>query len=198
MTFAVDAETPVPAAGRRYADQAMAMPHQAYDIHGGLPRLFGRLQFQAGGLGGLIRDGLEVVARAFDWRAADSNRARTASWRLAPELVSVPRSRCLTRARLARWGLRDQTAELLVSELVTNAVCHGRGPVLLTLFAEDGLLRCEVGDAEDTLPEMRSAYKDDESGRGLFLLDMLSCCWGTDRTSAGKVVWFELPVKGPA
>ncbi|MEV4163196.1 ATP-binding protein [Nonomuraea dietziae] len=159
----------------------------------------GRLQSrQVDGLGWLIRDVLAAVARAFAWRASAGDGARTASWRLAPELVSVPRSRYLTRARLSRWGLRDPIAELLVSELVTNAVCHGRGPVLLTLSAQDGLLRCEVADAEDALPEIRPAHQDDESGRGLFLLATLSCCWGTDHTPAGKVVWFELPVKEPA
>ncbi|MEV4065367.1 ATP-binding protein [Nonomuraea dietziae] len=158
----------------------------------------GRRQSQADGLGWLIRDGLTAVARALAWRASAGGRAHTALWRLAPELVSVPRSRRLTRARLARWGLRDQTAELLVSELVANAVRHGRGPVLLTLSAQDGLLRCEVGDAGDTLPEMRPALEDDENGRGLFLLDLLSCCWGANRTPAGKVVWFELSVKEPA
>ncbi|MFF4620003.1 ATP-binding protein [Nonomuraea jabiensis] len=121
---------------------------------------------------------------------------RTASWWLAPDLGSVCAARRLTREKLAGWGLDDQVeaAELLVSELVGNAVEHAYGPVRLSFSAEDGLLRCEVEDENPDLPQMRVVDADAESGRGLFLVDLLSCCWGGVRTARGKAVWFELPV----
>ncbi|MFG6193183.1 ATP-binding protein [Nonomuraea sp. JJY05] len=119
---------------------------------------------------------------------------RTASWWLSPDLRSVRAARRLTREKLADWGLDDQAeaAELLVSELVGNAVRHAYGQVRLSLSAEDGLLRCEVEDENPDLPRMRVVDADAESGRGLFLVDLLSCCWGGERTARGKAIWFEL------
>ncbi|MGN9837285.1 ATP-binding protein [Nonomuraea sp. H19] len=125
---------------------------------------------------------------------------RTASWWLSAELSSVGRARRLTRRKLTAWGFGDQVevAELLVSELVGNAVEHGCGRVRLSFVAEDGLLRCEVEDEDPELPRMGWAEVDDEGGRGLFLVDVLSCCWGGVRTSRGKAVWFELPASAHA
>jgi signal transduction histidine kinase len=128
--------------------------------------------------------------------SAEQPRGWIASWRLAPELSSVRRARRLTRDRLAIWrldGFRD-VAELLVGELVTNALRHAPGPCRLTLSAVDGLLRCEVEDSGADLPRLRETHEFDENGRGLNLVDMLACCWGWARTPAGKVVWFELPI----
>ncbi|MFI6733594.1 ATP-binding protein [Nonomuraea sp. NPDC050451] len=120
---------------------------------------------------------------------------RTASWWLSPDLGSVRDARRLTREKLADWGLDDQveTVELLVSELVGNAVGHAYGRVRLSLSAEDGLLRCEVEDENPDLPHMRVVDAEAERGRGLFLVDVLSCCWGGERTARGKAIWFELP-----
>ncbi|MBP2707451.1 ATP-binding protein [Microbispora sp. RL4-1S] len=120
---------------------------------------------------------------------------RMVSWRLPTGSRAPARARRLTRARLAAWGMEDRcdVAELLVSELVTNAVRHGRGPVQLTLSAVDDLLRCEVADADTALPQKADASDDDENGRGLQLLDQLACCWGGSPVPGGKVVWFELP-----
>ncbi|WP_084195065.1 ATP-binding protein [Streptosporangium amethystogenes] len=125
------------------------------------------------------------------------------SFSLTPESSSVPRARRMTRACLADWGLREEhstVAELLVSELVTNALRHSRGTIRLALSLEDGLLRCEVEDTDpDPSPiQVCQAREDDERGRGLYLLDLLSCCWGSDRTCAGKAVWFELPAYAAA
>nr|WP_203943981.1 ATP-binding protein [Planotetraspora thailandica] len=122
------------------------------------------------------------------------------SWPLAADARSVARARRLTRDRLTKWGMHEMSdvAELLVSELVTNALCHARGPVGLTLSTMDGLLRCEVEDAGTVVPHVYEATDDDEGGRGLGLLDMLACCWGGARTSTGKVMWFELPACSPA
>lgn len=120
---------------------------------------------------------------------------RAASWRLPHKPGSVPKARHLTRALLIDWGFSGQgeVAELLVSELVTNALRYVKGAVDLSFSAEDGLLRVEVEDTNPELPRVRAPRPDDERGRGLPLVDMLSCCWGSVRTGRGKVVWFELP-----
>ncbi|MEQ4715074.1 ATP-binding protein [Nonomuraea sp. B19D2] len=133
------------------------------------------------------------------WTAAigqGSVARRTASWWLSPDLGSVRSARRLTREKLADWGLEDQieVAELLVSELVANALEHAYGQVRLSFCAEDGLLRCAVEDENPELPSMRTADVDAEGGRGLFLVDALSGSWGGVRTPRGKALWFELPV----
>ncbi|MFG1683660.1 ATP-binding protein [Nonomuraea sp. NPDC049269] len=119
------------------------------------------------------------------------------SWWLSPTMSTVPRVRRLTRARLAAWGLDEQVevAELLVSEIVTNALCHAPGPYRLTLYATDGLLRGEVEDAGAAPLHVHHAQPGDERGRGLDLIDLLACCWGSESTPEGKTVWFELPTR---
>ncbi|TMR88668.1 ATP-binding protein [Nonomuraea basaltis] len=126
--------------------------------------------------------------------------ASLASWTFSPAAVSVHQARNATRAQLADWGLQHgcEFAELLVSELVTNAIEHARGIVRLTLTAVGDRLRCEVEDCSPRLPRHRRALDDDEGSRGLHLVDALSSGWGSTRTSSGKVVWFELPVPAPA
>ncbi|WP_240776951.1 ATP-binding protein [Nonomuraea basaltis] len=125
----------------------------------------------------------------------DSVAGRKASWWLSADFGSVREARRLTRETLTEWGFGDQieAAELLVSELVGNALDHAHGQVLLSFSAEDGLLRCEVEDEDPELPRMQTVDEDSESGRGLFLVDMLSCCWGGAPTPRGKAIWFELP-----
>jgi len=119
---------------------------------------------------------------------------RKRSYSFAPEPASVPRARHLTRAHLADWGLDEHSpvAELLVSELVTNALRHSRGTIGLVLSFQDGRLRCEVEDADPSLPSVYRARDDEERGRGLHLIELLACCWGSARTGEGKTVWFEL------
>ncbi len=120
------------------------------------------------------------------------------SWLLPSEPASVPRARRLTLVQLAAWALHEfaDDAELLVSELVTNALQHAGGPIRLTLSlcSADRAVRCEVADEDPGQPRVCATDGDDESGRGLHLLDLLSRCWGSTRTAAGKVVWFELHV----
>ncbi|MFB6817773.1 SpoIIE family protein phosphatase [Streptomyces sp. NPDC056347] len=116
-----------------------------------------------------------------------------ASWRLAPDPREVARARRLVRGRLREWGLRDavEAAELMVSELVTNAVRHTRGrPVELRLVRTDALL-CEVRDDEPAPATLLDAAPDDESGRGLRVVGALARAWGTSSTERGKTVWFE-------
>ncbi len=121
------------------------------------------------------------------------------SWPLPPSPSSVPRARRLAGDQLAFWGFGEhrETAELLVSELVTNALRHGSGSIRLSLRARDGLLRFEVEDAGMTVPRVRRPGEDDEGGRGLRLVSMLSSGWGSARTATGKVVWFELLTSNP-
>ncbi|GAA2119308.1 ATP-binding protein [Streptomyces synnematoformans] len=114
---------------------------------------------------------------------------------------SPGRARDVLRIQLARWQVDSRTAEtavLLLSELVTNAVRHGRVPPgrrVGTRFTLDtGALRIEVADANNDLPLPRIAGVDDESGRGLALVDALADDWGTYRrpNGIGKCVWVRL------
>ncbi|MET8745714.1 SpoIIE family protein phosphatase [Streptomyces sp. NPDC004728] len=114
-------------------------------------------------------------------------------WRLPREPRSVGRARELARGRLLEWGLDDlvDTTELLVSELVTNALRYGEGETRLRLL-RDRTLVCEVWDAGLVQPRRRRARDTDEGGRGLQLVGLLSVAWGSRRTPRGKTVWFEL------
>ncbi|GHE56663.1 ATP-binding SpoIIE family protein phosphatase [Streptomyces capitiformicae] len=117
-----------------------------------------------------------------------------AEWRLSPDPIEVGRARAVVREQLCVWGLQSltDTTELLVGELVTNAVRHARGHrVELRLVRGDTLL-CEVYDEDHTLPTLLSAGPTDEFGRGLRVLSTLAREWGTSRTGGGKTVWFEL------
>ena len=117
------------------------------------------------------------------------------TWKLASELTSARRARMLVRRRLRRWGLSEliPTAELLASELVTNAVRYAQGSIALRLVREGGLV-CEVFDDSAALPRLRHAGDEDERGRGLQVVSQLAQHWGARRTPSGKVVWCELPL----
>lgn len=116
-------------------------------------------------------------------------------WRLPREPRSVGRARELARAQLTAWELEPlvDTVELLVSELVTNALRYGEGEIRLRLL-RDRTLVCEVWDAGLVQPRRRRARDTDEGGRGLQLVGLLSAAWGSRRTPRGKTVWFELPL----
>ncbi|MFF2301260.1 SpoIIE family protein phosphatase [Streptomyces sp. NPDC058128] len=114
-------------------------------------------------------------------------------WRLPREPRSVGRARELARTQLKAWDLEPlvDTVELLVSELVTNALRYGEGEIRLRLL-RDRTLVCEVWDAGLVQPRRRRAKDTDEGGRGLQLVGLLSSSWGSRRTPRGKTVWFEL------
>ncbi|WP_368661552.1 SpoIIE family protein phosphatase [Streptomyces sp. NA04227] len=114
-------------------------------------------------------------------------------WALPREPVSVGKAREFARAQLESWGLEPlvDTTELLVSELVTNALRYGEGEIRLRLLLERTLV-CEVWDAGLVQPRRRRARDTDEGGRGLQLVGLLSAGWGSRRTHRGKTVWFEL------
>ncbi|WNI21304.1 SpoIIE family protein phosphatase [Streptomyces sp. ITFR-16] len=117
-----------------------------------------------------------------------------AEWQLALDPREVSRARRLVRGRLLDWELPDavEAAELMVSELVTNAVRHGRTHHIgLRLVRTDALL-CEVSDDEPAPATLLGVSADDEAGRGLVVVDSLAREWGTSSTARGKTVWFEL------
>jgi anti-sigma regulatory factor (Ser/Thr protein kinase) len=121
-----------------------------------------------------------------------------AEWKLDMDLSQVRRARELTRDQLAVWGLTgniSELTELLVSELVTNALRAASHEVSLRLMRV-GKLLVEVTDDDHNLPQLRRADPNDEEGRGLTLVSHLSRRWGTSRKAVGKVVWFELPLPG--
>ncbi|MDG9716381.1 SpoIIE family protein phosphatase [Streptomyces sp. DH24] len=134
-------------------------------------------------------DDIALLAARFDGIAPSD----VAYWFLEPEDAAPGRARRLARRALARWGMEDLTdaVELLVSEVVTNAVRYASRPVTLRLLRTD-VLRCEVGDDVPQLPRLRQARATDEGGRGLYLVNRLARRWGATRLSTGKVVWFEL------
>ncbi|MGW0761637.1 SpoIIE family protein phosphatase [Streptomyces sp. NPDC002814] len=117
-----------------------------------------------------------------------------AEWWLPLDPLEVGRARAAVREQLHDWGLAKLAdgAELMVSELVTNAVRHSHSrPIELRLVRGDTLL-CEVDDDDHDLPTLLSTGPGDEFGRGLRVVSTLAREWGTSRTKAGKTVWFEL------
>jgi anti-sigma regulatory factor (Ser/Thr protein kinase) len=88
------------------------------------------------------------------------------------------------------------TTELVVSELVTNAIRYGGGGALQLRLIKDTVLICEVSDHSATAPHLRRARTYDEGGRGLLLVAQLTDQWGTRQTPTGKVIWAEqgLPI----
>ncbi|MFJ6617920.1 SpoIIE family protein phosphatase [Kitasatospora sp. NPDC091335] len=121
--------------------------------------------------------------------------ADVATWQLEPEPDEVARARRLVVGQLSAWGLevlRD-TTELLVSELVTNAIRVARDRVQLQLIRADRLL-VEVSDDNHNLPSLKPGEVWEEIGRGLTLVAQLAERWGTARKAVGKVVFFELPL----
>ncbi|MEU5218875.1 ATP-binding SpoIIE family protein phosphatase [Streptomyces sp. NPDC020807] len=137
-------------------------------------------------------DDIALLAARFDGIAPSD----VAYWFLEPEDAAPGRARRLARRALARWDLEELTdsVELLISEVVTNAVRYAERPVTLRLLRTD-VLRCEVGDDSPQLPRQRRARDTDEGGRGLFLVNRLARRWGATRLSGGKVVWFELGLR---
>ncbi len=134
-------------------------------------------------------DDIALLAARFDGIAPSD----VAYWYLDARAQTAGQARRLVRRALARWDLDELTdsVELLVSEVVTNAVRYAERPVTLRLLRTD-VLRVEVGDDVPQLPRLRQARATDEGGRGLYLVNRLARRWGATRLSGGKVVWFEL------
>ncbi|MET7903685.1 ATP-binding SpoIIE family protein phosphatase [Streptomyces sp. NPDC005355] len=142
-----------------------------------------------GGLGPSDRDD-DIALLAARFHGIPSY--NVAYWFLDPHPQTPGRARRLARRTLHRWRLESllETTELMVSEVVTNAVRYATRPLSLRLLHTD-VLRCEVGDDSPLVPRMLHARPGDEGGRGLFLVNQLAARWGATRLSTGKVVWFE-------
>ncbi|MFD8058177.1 SpoIIE family protein phosphatase [Streptomyces cyaneofuscatus] len=123
---------------------------------------------------------------------------RVATWDLAQERTTPATARLLVRDRLQGWGLDEDTVEateLIVSELVTNAVRYGTPPLRLRLLL-DTSLTCEVHDGSTASPHLRHARTADEGGRGLFIVSRLAAHWGARHGPDGKVLWTEQDLPG--
>ncbi|MEV8388358.1 MULTISPECIES: SpoIIE family protein phosphatase [unclassified Streptomyces] len=128
-------------------------------------------------------------------RALDAS--QVATWELDCDPAGVAQARRDVAGQLAAWGLEDAvfTTELVVSELVTNAIRYAQAPIQLRLIHDHSLI-CEVSDGSNTAPHLRRARVFDEGGRGLLLVAQLTRSWGTRQGSGGKTIWAEqaLPV----
>jgi hypothetical protein len=124
---------------------------------------------------------------------------RVAAWDVSADPAAVARVRAESTCRLVAWGLEETAfvTELVVSELVTNAIRYGSPPIQLRLINDRALI-CEVSDGNSTAPHLRRARIFDEGGRGLLLIAQLTERWGTRQTTTGKTIWCEqlLPTAG--
>ncbi|WP_432180901.1 SpoIIE family protein phosphatase [Streptomyces sp. NBC_00063] len=133
---------------------------------------------------------LMVLART---KALPQDRVLTLSLPEGPE--AAPIARAAARHQLEVWGVDEETAfttELIVSELVGNAVRYGAPPLQLRLIFER-MLTCEVSDTATSAPQVKHARTIDETGRGLFIIASLADQWGTRYQAQGKTVWAEQP-----
>ncbi|MBT2471556.1 SpoIIE family protein phosphatase [Streptomyces sp. ISL-66] len=121
-------------------------------------------------------------------RALDPH--HVADWDIEPDPSQVPRARKLAVDQVDAWGLEEASfvTELVVSELVTNAIRYGEPPIRLRLIRDTSLI-CEISDASNTAPHLRRARDFDEGGRGLLLVAQLTQGWGTRHTAGGKTIW---------
>ncbi|WP_413252216.1 SpoIIE family protein phosphatase [Streptomyces lydicus] len=118
-----------------------------------------------------------------------------AVWEVPHEPEAVAPVRTAAVRHLTQWGLAEAafTTELILSELITNAIRYGTPPVTVRLL-RDRVLTCEVFDASSTSPHLRYAATTDEGGRGLYLVAHLAERWGTRYTPEGKIIWTEQPL----
>jgi len=120
---------------------------------------------------------------------------QVATWDITPDPEHVAAARQAAIEQLTAWRL-DEAAfvtELVVSELVTNAIRYGAPPIQLRLI-RDRTLICEVSDGSSTSPHLRRAHAFDEGGRGLLLVAQLTKRWGSRQTPRGKTIWAEQPL----
>ncbi|MET7701825.1 SpoIIE family protein phosphatase [Streptomyces sp. NPDC005485] len=131
-----------------------------------------------------------IVART---RALEAD--RIADWQVRSDPAAVGEVRASVTRQLSAWGLEDLAfaTELILSELVTNAIRYGSDPIQVRVLRDRSLI-CEVSDSSSTSPHLRYAATTDEGGRGLFLVAQLAERWGTRYTPEGKVIWAEQPL----
>ncbi|MER6676610.1 SpoIIE family protein phosphatase [Streptomyces sp. NPDC000983] len=139
--------------------------------------------------GGVFDDVALLLARTRGLAAS-----QVATWDIPADPALVAPIRKQVVEQLAAWDLSDTsfTAELVVSELVTNAIRYGSQPIRLRLIHDASTLICEVSDSSHTAPHLRRAKTWDEGGRGLLLVAQLTQRWGSRHTPQGKTIWAEL------
>ncbi|MFC4532747.1 SpoIIE family protein phosphatase [Sphaerisporangium dianthi] len=177
------------------------------DIEQGLAELRRALAMPAASL----EDACDVVTGALlDGRRAADDAAlllartgalsadRFATWDVPADPARVSRARRLAMDQLHAWGLDELgfITELVVSELVTNAIRHAASPIRLRLIRGNTLI-CEVSDGSSTAPHLRRARVFDEGGRGLLLVAQMTQGWGTRQTTSGKTIWCEQALPEP-
>ncbi|MFI0787180.1 SpoIIE family protein phosphatase [Streptomyces lydicus] len=123
---------------------------------------------------------------------------RIAEWDVPADPAAVGDARAKISQQLTRWDLEESafTTELILSELITNAIRYATGPIRVRLLYDRTLI-CEVSDTSSTSPHLRYAADEDEGGRGLFLVSQLAQHWGTRYTPEGKIIWAEQVIGGP-
>ncbi|MER5917393.1 SpoIIE family protein phosphatase [Streptomyces sp. NPDC001982] len=128
-----------------------------------------------------------LVART---RLLDS--AQVAQWDVPSDPAAVAPIRNQCARQLEAWGLEDIAfaTELILSELITNAIRYGTQPIKVRMLHDRSLI-CEVSDGSSTSPHLRRAATTDEGGRGLFLVAQFAERWGTRYFPRGKVIWSE-------
>ncbi|MER5863010.1 SpoIIE family protein phosphatase [Kitasatospora sp. NPDC002040] len=122
---------------------------------------------------------------------------QVAEWDVPMDPAAVAPVRNACARQIADWGLDELgfSTELILSELITNAIRYGTAPVRVRMLRDTSLV-CEVSDGSSTAPHLRWAATTDEGGRGIFLVAQLSHRWGTRYTGEGKVLWCEQPIDG--
>jgi PAS domain S-box-containing protein len=183
-----------------HTDGLIATPRTGRDPDAGRERLRYALASHHQPLDGLCRTIVDdlVPSRPYDDVALLMARTRrlgaeqVATWDLSTDPAMVAEARKAATQQLTAWGLDELafTTELVVSELVTNAIRYSSGPVRLRLITEQALI-CEVSDGGATAPHLRHPKTTDEGGRGLFLISQFTRRWGTRYTPEGKVIWAE-------
>ncbi|MGW1504359.1 SpoIIE family protein phosphatase [Streptomyces mirabilis] len=120
---------------------------------------------------------------------------RTTAWSLEADHSTPGSARALARGWLTKRHVPEEAifaAEVIVSELLTNAIRYGTPPLNVRLILVDCTLTTEVSDASATSPHLRHARATDEDGRGLFIIAQLADRWGTRHTPEGKTIWAEM------
>ncbi|MFJ3669329.1 SpoIIE family protein phosphatase [Streptomyces sp. NPDC090106] len=170
-------------AGHELLREALAAPSDSLDetcdrvLHTLLP------------VGGASDDVALLLART---RGLPSS--QVATWHIPADPALVAPIRKQVVEQLENWALLEAsfTAELVVSELVTNAIRYGAHPIRLRLIHDEATLICEVSDTSHTAPHLRRAKTWDEGGRGLLLVAQLTQRWGSRHTGDGKTIWAEI------
>ncbi|MFE2097562.1 amino acid permease [Streptomyces sp. NPDC059468] len=141
----------------------------------------------------LLPGAVDVDATVLTVRTRMLDQNQFAQWALVSDPAAVATVRSAVAKQLGDWGLDDLafTTELIVSELVTNAIRYaGGGPIQVRLIRDRSLI-CEVSDTGHTTPNLKHAETDDEGGRGLFIIAQMTHHWGTRYTPTGKTIWTE-------